>query len=685
MGGTLPFTRGTRVTSTRAWLLLCISVLLVSSCSSEPGGLGSLFGDSGNAPGGPAGGLKAGTDWESVRRVENVAWSIDKDPAVSRLTPLVKKNPAENLRALVDALVAGKKDDFERVRAIHDWIARNIAYDWSAYQDKSPTIVDPFPVLTHGSSICYGYAQLFSLMCSMAGIKAQIVEGYGRGIGFDPYTEDSQPYQSQHAWNAVLIDGGWYFVDATWDAGAIDQQKNDFVWRYSTGYLFTPPEIFLCTHFPDDARWQLRETPMNLAQLRSQPMMVGEFGKRGLQLGGSTTRVMTAAAEQEIVLRAPPSVHLRGFLSGEGLSPLQSLSQVAVRRDGDTVHLTTMFPAAGRYSMSLSAYAGDDESTQAYVGALYFIATEGSQRRAAYIISDTSSSGLSIEAAGGYVYRVGSSASIAFSGRTDAFVMLQDKSGQPLEGRISISRDGERQVATCAFPRPGEYTVTISVPSKTDAHTWTGVATLTFEAQAGSDLEFPAVTERGRRAGVVPSNSGGYNPRVGGEARVSFRFTGSFMASLYDGRDFLQGRTFVQSNADRKTVRVSFPKPGEYTLYVSVPTEKPNSWEGAVSFHFIASASSGPFPVVYAGGTDAGFQVISPLQGELKSGQDVAFEIAGPVTGSVFVSVGNKRVPLQGADGRFRGTIRAAGSPLTVFCSVKEGAVTTALAQYTVR
>jgi transglutaminase/protease-like cytokinesis protein 3 len=258
--------------------------------------------------------LVAGKDWERARQVGNAPSNTVRDPAVARLTPLAKKDPEETLQQLVDALVAGRRDGFEKVRAIHDWITKNISYDFPAFLGKAPTIVEPFAVIRHGSSVCQGYSNLFTQMCTMAGIESQVVVGYGRGYGYDPFSEDNQPYQSNHAWNAVLINGGWYLVDTTWDAGGLEGQQTGFTfkWHYSTGFLFTPPDIFLCTHFPDDPRWQLLDQPLNLAQLRAQPPLWGDFGTLGFSMARSVQRVTSVGEEQELMVRVPPNTRLLG-------------------------------------------------------------------------------------------------------------------------------------------------------------------------------------------------------------------------------------------------------------------------------------------------------------------------------------------------------------------------------------
>ena len=43
--------------------------------------------------------------------------------------------------------------------------------------------------------------------------------------------------------------------------------------NYGTEYLFTPPELFAVTHFPDAQKWQLLERPLSRADFFRRPVL----------------------------------------------------------------------------------------------------------------------------------------------------------------------------------------------------------------------------------------------------------------------------------------------------------------------------------------------------------------------------------------------------------------------------
>lgn len=139
--------------------------------------------------------------------------------------------------------------DAEKAVAIHDWIVKNNAYANDTYEAASG---EPFSVdnlndmsffasgtILYHYSVCSGYAQTFTLLCSIEGIDAITTFGLcGGGLDYTRINFTSNDaifatslylFQNQdklanigaHSWNRVKLDIGngkqWYIVDATWD------------------------------------------------------------------------------------------------------------------------------------------------------------------------------------------------------------------------------------------------------------------------------------------------------------------------------------------------------------------------------------------------------------------------------------------------------------------------------------
>ncbi len=91
--------------------------------------------------------------------------------------------------------------DVEKVIFANDWLVNNIVYDNHYYGHGHPY----YPIVK-GKAVCEGYAKGFKYLMDKMGIETKYVTGY----------VISKSKKLFHAWNAVKIDDGWYYVDPTW-------------------------------------------------------------------------------------------------------------------------------------------------------------------------------------------------------------------------------------------------------------------------------------------------------------------------------------------------------------------------------------------------------------------------------------------------------------------------------------
>ncbi len=144
-------------------------------------------------------------------------------------------------------LALGGKTEYEKVKAIHDYICDNVDYDYTY------TKYSAYDALCTGTAVCQGYAVLFYRMCKEAGLPVRIITGMGQ-------TE-------RHAWNIVQIGDVYYNIDCTWDGQ--DPETN-----YS---YFLLNEIDFVGHTRDD---EYLTTEFNAAY----PMAEYSYGKDTVEL-----------------------------------------------------------------------------------------------------------------------------------------------------------------------------------------------------------------------------------------------------------------------------------------------------------------------------------------------------------------------------------------------------------------
>ncbi len=123
------------------------------------------------------------------------------------------------LAAQIDRVIEGfgftaQSTDYEKAKAIYDFITDNVSYDNENLEDESYLLkYSAYAALMHKKAVCVGYATLFYRMAKQVGLDVRVIAGFGGQIdGENELTEN-------HTWNIVKIGGRYYYyVDSTWDA-----------------------------------------------------------------------------------------------------------------------------------------------------------------------------------------------------------------------------------------------------------------------------------------------------------------------------------------------------------------------------------------------------------------------------------------------------------------------------------
>ena len=113
--------------------------------------------------------------------------------------------------ALADTITSGISSEYEKARAIHDWVAENIWYDYGLrtgastneliFENGEERWYSTF-VLRNKRAICGGYANLNAALLRAVGISTKNISGQAG---------------EAHEWNEAFVDGRWINIDTTWD------------------------------------------------------------------------------------------------------------------------------------------------------------------------------------------------------------------------------------------------------------------------------------------------------------------------------------------------------------------------------------------------------------------------------------------------------------------------------------
>ena len=148
-------------------------------------------------------GFKVGGEYEirSTTHISDAYKSGDDSQLSSE-----DKETLKMAKAVLDEVIEDGMSDYEKERAVYQWMVRNIGGSSSGVISRPGmrhSAFTPHDVLTSKSAVCVGYATTFRLLLNMMDINVHIV------------------HNEYHSWDLVNLDGDWYHVDIYSDAHGI--------------------------------------------------------------------------------------------------------------------------------------------------------------------------------------------------------------------------------------------------------------------------------------------------------------------------------------------------------------------------------------------------------------------------------------------------------------------------------
>lgn len=120
---------------------------------------------------------------------------------------------SEKIGDITASLDFGGGSDYEKTKAIYDYIKNNVAYA-DSFDDE--LIFTAYGAGVNGVAVCQGYSLLLYRMLMEAGVNCRILPGTAAG--------------GSHLWNMAEIDGIYYLMDVTFDS-TVGAKENLFFLR----------------------------------------------------------------------------------------------------------------------------------------------------------------------------------------------------------------------------------------------------------------------------------------------------------------------------------------------------------------------------------------------------------------------------------------------------------------------
>lgn len=399
----------------------------------------------------------------------------------------------ESVESLAAYLMIPARDDEEKARAIYRWITANIDYDVESYFSGSyKTRSGSKTVLNDKKAVCAGYSQLFESLCDAAGLESVRIDGHGKGYSYTPFSDTGRT--SDHAWNAVKIDGRWRLVDPTWGAGHIDE-VGGFVRQFDDYYFLTPPEEFIYTHLPDDPRWQLLERPLSKEEYEDLVYVKPPFFRSEMKILSHPEGVISTEDQVKIGLYVPGDVLTIAELLDENVNELPDRFTLIRREDGECV-IRAAFPGPGNYTLRIYSKFREDPGPYSWALDYGIKAGPGTVSMTGFPVTGEAfqEHGLEIESHPEGIIMAKDRVNVSLSAPGDVMIIaeLLDADGKELLDRFTfVQREDDKYVVHVAFPRPGSYTLGVYAKDKNDPGAYGWVLNYSIEAGGEYQAGFP--------------------------------------------------------------------------------------------------------------------------------------------------------------------------------------------------
>lgn len=107
--------------------------------------------------------------------------------------------------SLAEKITTGCTTEYQKAKAIHDWVANNLWYGYKPTEKTYNSSVER--ILDTRTGKCGEYSTLTIALLRAVGIPARMETGGVTDVAYGP-----------HAWVFAYVDKRWIFIDTTWDS-----------------------------------------------------------------------------------------------------------------------------------------------------------------------------------------------------------------------------------------------------------------------------------------------------------------------------------------------------------------------------------------------------------------------------------------------------------------------------------
>lgn len=167
----------------------------------------------------------SGTSYKVLKRETLTVNIINQNSVYTQSIQNIQFSETSNSTKLAKELTKNARTTEEKVVLIHDYIVKNVKYDFNKTNpsDYTPNLDS---ILTNKLGVCYDYAAVFAGMLRSLEIPTKLMMGYKNDI------------KTYHAWNEVYISetNQWVIIDTTYDSVKLGYKEAYTMKKNSTDY-----------------------------------------------------------------------------------------------------------------------------------------------------------------------------------------------------------------------------------------------------------------------------------------------------------------------------------------------------------------------------------------------------------------------------------------------------------------
>lgn len=158
----------------------------------------------------------------TIEENNRITCNFDAMPEASTEKISAMMTEIENAADSIISSIPNGLDDFGKILYVHDYIAENTVYATDKKGVDEIGLWDTsYGCLVQGKALCGGYSDGFSYVMKRMGIECGVVSGE---------TADENGQMTGHAWNYVMLNNKYYWLDLTWND--TDDEKNPVIHSY---------------------------------------------------------------------------------------------------------------------------------------------------------------------------------------------------------------------------------------------------------------------------------------------------------------------------------------------------------------------------------------------------------------------------------------------------------------------